>query len=52
MKFLFLTPPMGNWKRWGERHIACNALYAHLAAFVRGSSKLPRLRCLIAARRG
>ncbi len=35
MKLLFLTPPMGNWKRWGARHIACNALYAHLAAYVR-----------------
>jgi anaerobic magnesium-protoporphyrin IX monomethyl ester cyclase len=35
MKLLFLTPPMSNWKRWGARHIACNALYAHLAAFVR-----------------
>lgn len=35
MKLLFLTPPMANWKRWGARHVACNALYAHLAAFVR-----------------
>jgi radical SAM superfamily enzyme YgiQ (UPF0313 family) len=32
---MFLTPPMGNWRRWGARHIACNALYAHLAAYVR-----------------
>ncbi|HTM10095.1 MAG TPA: radical SAM protein [Verrucomicrobiae bacterium] len=35
MKLLFLTPPMANWKRWGARHVACNALYAHLAAYVR-----------------
>ncbi|HEY3302927.1 MAG TPA: radical SAM protein [Candidatus Binatia bacterium] len=35
MKLLFLHPPMGNWKRWGARHIACNSLYAHLAAYVR-----------------
>ncbi len=35
MKLLFLVPPMSNWKRWGARHIACNALYAHLAAYVR-----------------
>lgn len=35
MKLLFLTPPMGNWVRWGSRHIACNPLHAQLAAFVR-----------------
>ncbi len=35
MKILFLTPPMRNWIRWGEKHIACNPLHAHLAAFVR-----------------
>src|SRR3990170_1646115 len=35
MKLLFLTPPMRNWVRWGQRHIACNPLHAHLAAFVR-----------------
>lgn len=35
MKLLFLVPPMNNWKRWGARHIVCNALYAHLAAYVR-----------------
>jgi radical SAM superfamily enzyme YgiQ (UPF0313 family) len=29
---------MGNWKRWGARHVACNALYAHLAAFVRAEN--------------
>ncbi len=35
MKLLFLTPPMRNWARWGKKHIACNPLHAHLAAFVR-----------------
>ena len=35
MKLLFLTPPMGNWARWGAKHIACNPLHAQLAAFVR-----------------
>ncbi len=35
MKLLFITPPMGNWAPWGERHIAVNSLYAQLAAFVR-----------------
>jgi anaerobic magnesium-protoporphyrin IX monomethyl ester cyclase len=35
MKILFLTPPMRNWIRWGQKHIACNPLHAHLAAFVR-----------------
>jgi radical SAM superfamily enzyme YgiQ (UPF0313 family) len=35
MKILFLTPPMRNWVRWGRKHIACNPLHAHLAAFVR-----------------
>ncbi|HEX9142778.1 MAG TPA: radical SAM protein [Candidatus Binatia bacterium] len=35
MKILFLTPPMRNWIRWGNKHIACNPLHAHLAAFVR-----------------
>lgn len=35
MKLLFLTPPMGNWVRWGSKHIACNPLHAQLAAVVR-----------------
>lgn len=35
MKILFLTPPMRNWIRWGKKHVACNPLHAHLAAFVR-----------------
>jgi anaerobic magnesium-protoporphyrin IX monomethyl ester cyclase len=35
MKLLFLVPPMGNWTRWGSRHVTCNPLHAQLAAFVR-----------------
>src|SRR3972149_10089980 len=35
MKLLFLAPPMRSWGRWGQKHIACNPLHAHLAAFVR-----------------
>jgi len=35
MKILFLTPPMRNWIRWGQKHVATNPLHAHLAAFVR-----------------
>jgi anaerobic magnesium-protoporphyrin IX monomethyl ester cyclase len=35
MKLLFITPPMGNWAPWGDRHIAVNSLYSQLAAFVR-----------------
>jgi radical SAM superfamily enzyme YgiQ (UPF0313 family) len=35
MKLLFVTPPMGNWAPWGERHFAVNPLYSQLAAFVR-----------------
>jgi anaerobic magnesium-protoporphyrin IX monomethyl ester cyclase len=35
MKLLFLTPPMPNWLRWGQKHVACNPLHAQLAAFVR-----------------
>jgi len=35
MKLLFITPPMGNWAPWGDRHLATNALHAQLAAFVR-----------------
>lgn len=34
MKVLFLTPPMPNWARWGTKHVACNPLHAHTAAFV------------------
>ncbi|MGH7769273.1 MAG: hypothetical protein ACREQP_17655, partial [Candidatus Binatia bacterium] len=35
MKLLFLTPPMGNWAPWGDRHLASNPLHAQLAAFIR-----------------
>ncbi|HWO43655.1 MAG TPA: radical SAM protein [Candidatus Eisenbacteria bacterium] len=35
MKLLFITPPMGNWAPWGDRHLAANALHAQLAAFIR-----------------
>jgi radical SAM superfamily enzyme YgiQ (UPF0313 family) len=35
MKLLFITPPMGNWAPWGERHLAVNSLYSQLGAFVR-----------------
>ena len=35
MKLLFITPPMGNWAPWGDRHLAVNSLHAQLAAFVR-----------------
>jgi anaerobic magnesium-protoporphyrin IX monomethyl ester cyclase len=35
MKILFVTPPMGNWAPWGDRHLAVNSLHAQLAAFIR-----------------
>ncbi|MGH9820453.1 MAG: B12-binding domain-containing radical SAM protein, partial [Pyrinomonadaceae bacterium] len=35
MKILFITPPMGNWAPWGDRHLAVNSLHAQLAAFIR-----------------
>lgn len=35
MKLLFITPPMGNWAPWGDRHLASNPLYAQVAAFTR-----------------
>ena len=35
MKLLFVTPPMGNWVRWGSKHITVNPFHAQLAAFVR-----------------
>ena len=35
MKLLFITPPMGNWAPWGERHLAVNPLHAQVAAFIR-----------------
>lgn len=47
MKLLFITPPMGNWAPWGDRHLACNPLYAQLAAFIRekGSAQVQTLDC-------
>jgi radical SAM superfamily enzyme YgiQ (UPF0313 family) len=35
MKLLFVTPPMGNWAPWGEKHLAVNALHSQVAAFIR-----------------
>ena len=35
MKLLFVTPPMGNWAPWGDRHIAVNSLHSQVAAFIR-----------------
>ena len=35
MKLLFITPPMGNWAPWGDRHLAVNPLHAQVAAFIR-----------------
>lgn len=35
MKLLFITPPMGNWAPWGDRHLAANPLHAQLSAFIR-----------------
>ena len=35
MKLLFITPPMGNWAPWGDRHLAVNSLHAQVAAYVR-----------------
>ena len=34
MKLLFITPPMGNWAPWGERHLAVNPLHAQVAGFI------------------
>ncbi len=35
MNLLFITPPMGNWAPWGDRHLAVNSLHSQLAAFIR-----------------
>jgi radical SAM superfamily enzyme YgiQ (UPF0313 family) len=35
MKLLFITPPMGNWAPWGDRHCAVNSLHSQVAAFIR-----------------
>jgi len=47
MKLLFVTPPMGNWAPWGDRHLAVNSLHSQLAAFVRkkGSAEVGVLDC-------
>jgi anaerobic magnesium-protoporphyrin IX monomethyl ester cyclase len=47
MKILFLTPPMGNWAPWGERHLAASVLYTQLAAFIRstGTAQVSVLDC-------
>lgn len=35
MKILFITPPMGNWAPWGDKHLAVNSLHSQVAAFIR-----------------
>ena len=47
MKLLFITPPMGNWAPWGDRHLAVNPLYSQLAAFIRqkGAAEVAVLDC-------
>ena len=35
MKLQFITPPMGNWAPWGDRHLAVNSLHSQVAAFIR-----------------
>src|SRR4051812_21578883 len=35
MKILFITPAMGNWAPWGDRHLAVNSLHVQLAGFIR-----------------
>ena len=35
MKLLFITPPMGNWAPWGDRHLAVNSLHSQVAGFIR-----------------
>ncbi|HVO93104.1 MAG TPA: radical SAM protein [Terriglobales bacterium] len=35
MKLLFVTPPMGNWAPWGDRHLSVNSLHSQVAAFIR-----------------
>jgi hypothetical protein len=35
MTLLFVTPPMGNWAPWGDRHLAVNSLHSQVAAFIR-----------------
>lgn len=47
MKLLFITPPMGNWAPWGERHFAVNSLHSQVAAFIRekGTAEVAVLDC-------
>ncbi|MGB7952298.1 MAG: radical SAM protein [Candidatus Binatia bacterium] len=47
MKLLFITPPMGNWAPWGDRHLAVNSLYSQVAAFIRekGAAEVAVLDC-------
>ncbi len=40
MKLLFVTPPMGNWAPWGDRHLAVNSLHAQLAAFIKEKQRV------------
>lgn len=35
MKLLFITPPMGNWAPWGNKHLAVNSLHSQVGAFIR-----------------
>jgi len=35
MKLLFITPPMGNWAPWGDKHLAVNSLHSQVGAFIR-----------------
>src|SRR3989304_566333 len=34
MKLLFITPPMGNWAPWGDKHMAVNSLHSQVGAFL------------------
>jgi hypothetical protein len=47
MKLLFVTPPMGNWAPWGDRHFAVNSLHSQVAAFIRekGAADVAVLDC-------
>src|SRR6185436_17173926 len=47
MKLLFITPPMGNWAPWGEKHLAVNSLHSQVAAFIRekGAAAVSVLDC-------
>ena len=47
MQLLFVTPPMGNWAPWGDRHLAANMLYTQVAAYIRsrGTADVAVLDC-------